>query len=141
MRSSSSITPRGVHGSGDVIGLLTLSTSRPRFVGCRPSASFVRIDALEDRVGVDVLRQRQLHDVAVARRVGVELVDQRLDVGLGRVGGQLALDRVHPDRLGLPVLHADVQLRRRVGADEHRGDARDDAPLLERRDALASARP
>ena len=26
-------------GSGDVIGALTLSTRRPRFVGCRPSAS------------------------------------------------------------------------------------------------------
>ena len=95
---------------------LTLSTSRPRLVGCRPSASFAGIDALEDRVGVEVLRQRQLHDVAVAAGVGVELVDERLDLGLRGVGRQLALDRVHADRLGLAVLHADVQLRRRVGA-------------------------
>ena len=31
--------PRGVHGSGVVISSRTLSTSRPRLVGCRPSAS------------------------------------------------------------------------------------------------------
>src|SRR5699024_6446880 len=39
LRVISSMTPRGVHGSGVVISELTLSTSRPRFVGCRPSAS------------------------------------------------------------------------------------------------------
>ena len=74
------------------------------------------VDALEDRVGVEVLRQRQLHDVPVARRIGVELIDERLDVGLRRVGRQLALDRVHADRLGLAVLHPDVELRAGVGA-------------------------
>jgi hypothetical protein len=39
-RSTSSITARGVQGSDEVIGRFTFSMSRPRFVGCRPSASF-----------------------------------------------------------------------------------------------------
>ncbi|CPU61883.1 Uncharacterised protein [Mycobacteroides abscessus] len=38
-RSTSSMIPRGVHGSGDVTSSLTRSTSRPRLVGCSPSAS------------------------------------------------------------------------------------------------------
>ncbi len=99
------------------------------------------IDPLQDRVGVEVLRQRQLHDVAVAGRIGVELVDQRLDLILCRVCGQLALDRVHADRLGLSMLHSDVELRGRIRAHEHGRDAGDDAALLERGDALGAARP
>src|SRR5699024_7535315 len=38
-RRSSSITARGVQGSGVWIGVEALSTRRPRFMGCRPSAS------------------------------------------------------------------------------------------------------
>src|SRR5699024_1555075 len=38
-RSASSITARGVQGSGVWMGLLALSTRRPRFIGCSPSAS------------------------------------------------------------------------------------------------------
>ena len=38
-RVSSSTMPLGVHGSGEVMGSLTLSTRRPRLVGCSPSAS------------------------------------------------------------------------------------------------------
>ncbi len=95
-----------------------------------------RIDALEDPVRVDVLRQRQLHDVAVAHRIGVELVDQRFDLLLRGICGQFALDRVHPDRLGLLVLHSHVQLGCRIRADQHRRDARDDAPRAQRRDPL-----
>ena len=38
--STRSITPRGVQGNGESIGPEARSTSRPRLVGCRPSASF-----------------------------------------------------------------------------------------------------
>ena len=58
------------------------STSRPRFTGCRPSASLAGSMRLEHGVGVQALRQRQLDDVAGARRVGVELADRVEDLGL-----------------------------------------------------------
>ena len=38
-RSSRSMMPRGVHGSGECTGSLTRRTRRPRLVGCSPSAS------------------------------------------------------------------------------------------------------
>ncbi|MNI93382.1 hypothetical protein D3C73_1513240 [compost metagenome] len=38
-RRSNSTQPLGVQGSGDFISPLTLATRRPRFMGCRPSAS------------------------------------------------------------------------------------------------------
>ena len=97
---------------------------------------FRRVDPLEDAVGVEVARQRQLHDVAVARLVGVEAVDLRLDLRLRGIRRQLDLDRVHADRLGLAMLHADVQLRRGVCPHEHRRDARGDALGLQLRDPL-----
>ena len=73
--------PVGVHGSG--AGLP--STSQPRFVGCRPSTSLSRVDAHE-QVVVDSAAQagRLLDEERGARRVGVELVDDGLDLGLGR---------------------------------------------------------
>jgi hypothetical protein len=74
LRSSSSITARGVHGSGEVISSLTLSTSLPRLVGCRPSASFA--GSIRSRMRSVSMPQRQLHDVAVAGRVGVEAIDR-----------------------------------------------------------------
>ena len=52
----------------------------------QPVGVLVRVDQLQHPAGVDVLGQRQLHDVAVAGVVGVELGDDRLDVLLGGVG-------------------------------------------------------
>lgn len=39
-----------------------------------------RIDPFQDPVGIQVLRHRQPHDVAVAGRIRVELVDDGLDL-------------------------------------------------------------
>ena len=63
--------PRGVHGSG----ASSPSTSRPRLTGCRPSASLSGSMRSRAAFSSSCLRQRELHDVAGAVRVGVELVD------------------------------------------------------------------
>ena len=98
------------------------------------------VDALQDSVGVEVLGQRQLHDVSVARGIGVELVDDLGHLFLGGIRRQLDLHRIHADRLGLAVLHPDVQLGCRVGADQHRRDPGRDAAGLQRRDPFGQFR-
>ena len=80
--------PTGVQGSG--AGHVE---HQPAEVGRVQAVGVLgRVHRLEDGVLVDVPRQRQLDDVAGARRVGVELVDDRQDVVLGRRRRQLALD-------------------------------------------------
>ena len=79
--------------------------------------------------------QRQLHQNAMHRRVVVQLVDQRQQIGLGRRGVQLVLIGVHADFDGLLALVADVYLARRVLADQNHGEAGGDAVIgLQRRD-------
>ncbi len=76
------------------------------------------VDALQQGHRVEVARQRELHDVAVAGRVGVELVDDVLDLAGRRVGGQLALDRGDADLGAVAVLAGDVDVAGRVVADQ-----------------------
>ncbi len=92
--------PRGVQGSGAG----SLRTSLPRFVGCSPSASLPGVDPLQGGVLVEVLGQRQLHDVAGALGVGVQLVDGLVELGLADVGGQITPDRVDADLGAVRVL-------------------------------------
>ena len=108
-RRSSSTMPYGVHGSG--AGLP--STSQPRLVGCRPSASLAGSIRPRTRVLVDGPGQRQLDDVAGAGGVGVELGDRRLDLGLGGGRGQVDADRLDADLGAVLVLAVDVPPRRR----------------------------
>lgn len=77
-----------------------------------------RVDALERSGGVDVRRERQLHDVAGAVGVGVELVDRGVDVLCGRVGGQVTAYRRDPQRRAVAVLAADVGVRAGVVAEQ-----------------------
>ena len=62
-------------------------------------------------------RQRQLDDVPGAGRIGVQLVDHRLHLGLGRVGGQVPADGRDPDLSAVPVLAVHVGAAARVVAD------------------------
>jgi hypothetical protein len=57
----------------------------------------VRQHPLEDTLLVDLAGHRQLHEESGAGRVGVQLVDHRLDGFLRRVGRQFALDGRDPD--------------------------------------------
>jgi hypothetical protein len=70
------------------------------------------------------LRQRQLDEIAGAGRVGVQVVDGRLDVGLGGVGRQIAPDR-HDAHVGaVAVFAVDVGPGAGIIADEDRPQAR-----------------
>jgi len=54
-----------------------------------------RIIASEHLLGVDLLRQRQLHQDAVHRRIGIELVHQRHQFGLAHAVRQAMVERRH----------------------------------------------
>ena len=75
------------------------------------------VDEPEDAVLVEVLRQRQLHDVAGARRVLVEVANYGLEVFLSGVRRQVAPDGGDTDLLAIAVLHLDVGVGPRVVAD------------------------
>ena len=60
--------PYGVHGRS--VGIL--STSRPTLYGMEAVDVLLRVDALDHALGVDLLRQRQLHEDAVDRGIGVQ---------------------------------------------------------------------
>ena len=135
---SSSMIPRGVHGSGAATASRsTPSTSRPRFVGCSPSASFA--GSIRSRIAfcVDALRQRQLHDVPGHGRVVVELAHGIRDLVLrgDRPAARTWIEAM-PTSAQSPVLAGDVRARPGVLADQQRAEPGHDAALGERRDPL-----
>ena len=77
-----------------------------------------RVHPVQHGVGVEPGGQRQLDDVPGAGRVGVQLVDHRLDLRLGRVPGQVPADGRDPDLGAVPVLAVDVGAAARVVADQ-----------------------
>jgi hypothetical protein len=74
--------------------------------------------------GIDVLRQRQLHEDAVHLRVRVQPVDDAEQLVLGRVLRQRDLARRRTRLVGRLALHADVHLAGGVLPDEHDGEPR-----------------
>ena len=70
-----------------------------------------------------MVRERQLDEDPVDRVVGVQLGDEPQELVLGRLGGQVVVVRLDPRLAARLVLLADVDLRRRVVADEHGGEA------------------
>ncbi len=98
---------------------------QPAEVGrMQPVGVLAGIDAFQCGVLVEVLRQRQLHDVAGALGVGVELVDGLVELGLADVGGQIAPYRVDAHLRTVGVLAPHVRLRAGVVADQHCAQAR-----------------
>ena len=77
-----------------------------------------RVHPAEHGVGVETGGQRQLDDVPGAGRVGVQLVDHRLDLRLGRVPGQVPAEGRDPDLGAVPVLAVHVGAAARVVADQ-----------------------
>ena len=73
-----------------------------------------RIDGLEDGVGVDMGRQRQLDDVTGAGVVLVELVDDGQQLVLRHRLRQITPDRVDAHLGAVAVLAGDVPFRSRV---------------------------
>ena len=82
-----------------------------------------RIDRRDDGERVEMRRQRQLHEDAVDRVVGVQLGDELHQLVLGRRLGQDMLEADHADLARRLALAAHVDAARRVVADEHDGEA------------------
>ena len=71
----------------------------------------VRVDQLQHPAGVEVLAAAAAGRCSRGSRVGVELGDDRLDVLLGGVGGQVAADRGDAHLGAVAVLAVDVRVR------------------------------
>jgi hypothetical protein len=71
-----------------------------------------------------VAGQRQLDEDAVDGRIGVEADDKRLDLGLGRVGGQAVVEGDHAGLARRLHLGGDVDVAGGIVADEHGGQPR-----------------
>ena len=80
-----------------------------------------RVDELEHTVFIQVLRQRQLHDVAGAGIVMVELFDDALEFFLGNVARQVLANRINTEFLAIAVLHLHIRMRPWVIAHQDRG--------------------
>ena len=81
-----------------------------------------RVHPVEHGMGVKTGGQRQLDDVPGAGRIGVQLVDHRLHLRLGRVGGQVPADGRDPDLRAVPVLAVHVGAAAGIIADQHRAE-------------------
>src|SRR3569623_432285 len=86
----------------------------PRIAGMQPIHVLRRLDRVDDGVGVQPLRQRQLHQNAVDARIAVEPVDHRQHLGLRRIGRKLVLERRHARGQRLLGLAADIDFARRI---------------------------
>jgi len=83
-----------------------------------------RVDAVDQRSGVDMRRQRQLHQDAMNARIGVELVDQLRQFGLRSGRRKVVIARAEADMLAGAALVAHIDGRRGIVADKHYGEAR-----------------
>ena len=95
----------------------------------------VRVDALQRGVVVEVLRRRVLDEQPVHLGVGVEPVDDGVQIVLRGVGGQVLVRRGKPELRGLALFDADVSGARIVIADENRRERRNDSTGAQRRNA------
>ena len=69
-----------------------------------------------------MLRNGRLHEQTVDLLVGIELFDEREDVGLGGVCREPLVDRPHPHLGRVLVLEGHVHVGGRVVADQDRGE-------------------
>jgi hypothetical protein len=111
--------PRGVEGRS--VGIFTAKSAD--VVGVETVDVLVRTDALDHRLGIDVRRQRQLHQDAVDAVVGVEAVDQRQQFVLGRRGRQVVRHADHAGAFAGAFLVAHVDGRGGIVADQNHRQA------------------
>ena len=94
------------------------------------------VDSLEDGVFIQVLGQRQLDDVAGAGVIGVELIDDGLELFLRDVGRQVLADGVDTELFAVAVLHLHIGLGAGVFTDQDGGEAGGNPLVLQRGHAL-----
>ncbi len=86
------------------------------------------VDGQQHGFRVDALRQRQLDENAVDAGIGIEPGDEGQKLGLAGRDRQAVLLGTEPRGIRLAALVADIDLARRILADQHHGEARG-APL------------
>jgi hypothetical protein len=82
------------------------------------------INRRDDLLRIQPLRQRQLHENSMHGRIGVELSNQRKQIGQCDVGRQHMLERGHPGGAGLLAFVAHIDFACRVIADQHHREPR-----------------
>jgi hypothetical protein len=80
---------------------------------------FLRIDAVDQGIGIDMCRQRQLHEDSVDGRVRVESIDQRRQFGFRRVGWQIEIMGSKTNACAGTPLVAHVDRGRCLITDQH----------------------
>jgi hypothetical protein len=83
-----------------------------------------RVDGGDDRFRVDMFRQRQLHQNAMNLGVAVQVADYRQQFALRRFGGQAMRPGFHAYLFGGASLVADIDLARRILANQNGGESR-----------------
>ena len=143
-RCSSIEQPSGVQGTGKSSGAPgAIEPSRPTLIGWKPSTSLSGSMA-SSTCAVSMCLGSGSCTRMPWTRIGVERGDQRQQLGLGRVVRQAMIEARHAELGRELALAADIDLARRILADQHHGqaglgpaagDQRGDA----RADALAQA--
>ncbi len=90
-----------------------------------------RIDGADDRVGVDLLRHRHLHEEPMNCRIRVQLMHLRQQLILRRRGRQPDGYRVHAGLLARLALHPHVHRARGILANQYDRQPRTHATLSE----------
>ena len=139
---------RGMHGFGKHDAAERRARRKRRKAGGQPSG-VVRmqsvdvlggVDGVDDGFSMQRLRQRQLHENAVHGGIAIELCHQRQQIALSDIRRQHVLERRHAGGLGLLMLAADIDLTRRIAADQHHRKPGCQAMLaLHARDLLGNA--
>ena len=83
-----------------------------------------RIDPVDQRLLVDMWRQRRLHQDAVHGRIGIETVDQREQLVLGGGRRQVVVERAEADLVAGLALVAHVDRRGGIVPDQHHRQSR-----------------
>jgi len=102
----------------------------PDVDGVEPVDVLAGVDRLDDHVGIDVLRQGQLHEDAVDLGAGIEPGYDLPEALLRRLRGQPVLARQEAGLGGGLFLAAHVDLRGGVFAHEDHGQARRNPPFF-----------
>ena len=103
-------------------------TSRPAFTGWKPSTSLPGSIAAITFLRIDLRRQRQLHQDAVHGRSALSRADEPA-VRLRWSRRQAVIERAHAASGGHLHLAADIDLARRIVADQHDREPRHDAAV------------
>ena len=124
--------PAGVHGERRVD-----AHHQPTEVDrVQPVGVLGRVETQQHRLVGEVRRERVLQQAGVDRVVGVELVDDRVQVGRGGVGPERDTHRGDAELGAVVVLHGDVLGARAVVADQQRAE-----PGVTPRSARRAMRP